>query len=206
MKQKKERTFWKDFKKFISRGNVVDMAIGVVVATSFSAIVSKFTAAFISPLIALLTDGASLADLKWVARPETLDAEGNVLVAEVSFAWGAFVQAIIDFLIIALVLFIVLRIVSKASNKAKKLRISRVIRRPWSCSAKSGIRSLPNKKPHRGGKAHLYGKLSFLQNRGRRDPVDKAIRGRKNSRIPRYQPAGAGACACDPKDPYRIGR
>ena len=107
MKQKKERTFWKDFKKFISRGNVVDMAIGVVVATSFSAIVSKFTAAFISPLIALLTDGASLAELKWVARPETLDAEGNVLVAEVSFAWGAFVQAIIDFLIIALVLFIV---------------------------------------------------------------------------------------------------
>ena len=125
MKQKKERTFWKDFKKFISRGNVVDMAIGVVVATSFSAIVSKFTAAFISPLIALLTDGASLADLKWVARPETLDAEGNVLVAEVSFAWGAFVQAIIDFLIIALVLFIVLRIVSKASNKAKELRISK---------------------------------------------------------------------------------
>lgn len=125
MKQKKERTFWKDFKKFISRGNVVDMAIGVVVATSFSAIVSKFTAAFISPLIALLTDGASLAELKWVARPETLDAEGNVLVAEVSFAWGAFVQAIIDFLIIALVLFIVLRIVSKASSKAKELRISK---------------------------------------------------------------------------------
>lgn len=125
MKQKKERTFWKDFKKFISRGSVVDMAIGVVVATAFSAIVTKFTAAFISPLIALLTDGASLADLKWIARPETLDAEGNVLVAEVSFAWGAFVQAIIDFLIIAFVLFLVLRIASRASNKAKELRTSK---------------------------------------------------------------------------------
>lgn len=125
MKNKKEKTFWKDFKKFISRGNVVDMAIGVVVATSFSAIVSKFTAGFISPLIALLTDGASLADLKWIARPETLDADGNVLVAEVSFAWGAFVQAIIDFLIIAFVLFLVLRIVSRATSKAKELRVTK---------------------------------------------------------------------------------
>lgn len=52
MKQKKERTFWKDFKKFISRGNVVDMAIGVVVATSFSAIVSKLRR-LLSPRLSL---------------------------------------------------------------------------------------------------------------------------------------------------------
>ena len=124
MKKKKERTFWKDFKAFISRGNVVDMAIGVAVAGAFSAIVSKFTAAFVSPLIALLTDGASLADLKWIARPEVLDAEGKVLIAEVSFAWGAFVQAIIDFLIIAFALFIVLRVFTKAANKAKEMRLA----------------------------------------------------------------------------------
>lgn len=125
MKKKKERTFWKDFKAFISRGNIIDMAIGVVVAAAFKDIVTAFTNAFISPLIALLTDGASLADLKWIAREAVLDAEGNVLVAEVSIAWGAFVQAIIDFLIIAFVLFIVLRIAVKATNKAKELRVSK---------------------------------------------------------------------------------
>lgn len=124
-KDKKKSSFWQDFKAFISRGNVVDMAIGVVVASAFKDIVTKFTSAFLSPLIALLTDGADLTELKWIIRPEVLDAEGNVTVAEVSFAWGSFVQSIIDFLIIAFVLFLVIRIFTKAANKAKELAKSK---------------------------------------------------------------------------------
>ena len=124
-KDKKKSSFWQDFKAFISRGNVVDMAIGVVVASAFKDIVTKFTSAFLSPLIALLTDGADLTELKWIIRPEVLDAEGNVTVAEVSFAWGSFVQSIIDFLIIAFVLFLVIRIFTKAANKAKELSKSK---------------------------------------------------------------------------------
>ncbi len=124
-KDKKKSSFWQDFKAFISRGNVVDMAIGVVVASAFKDIVTKFTSAFLSPLIALLTDGADLTELKWIIRPEMLDAEGNVTVAEVSFAWGSFVQSIIDFLIIAFVLFLVIRIFTKAANKAKELSKSK---------------------------------------------------------------------------------
>lgn len=124
-KDKKKSSFWQDFKAFISRGNVVDMAIGVVVASAFKDIVTKFTSAFLSPLIALLTDGADLTELKWIIRPEVLDAEGNVTVAEVSFAWGSFVQSIIDFLIIAFVLFLIIRIFTKAANKAKELSKSK---------------------------------------------------------------------------------
>ena len=124
-KDKKKSSFWQDFKAFISRGNVVDMAIGVVVASAFKDIVTKFTSAFLSPLIALLTDGADLTELKWIIRPEMLDAEGNVTVAEVSFGWGSFVQSIIDFLIIAFVLFLVIRIFTKAANKAKELAKSK---------------------------------------------------------------------------------
>lgn len=124
-KDKKKSSFWQDFKAFISRGNVIDMAIGVVVASAFKDIVTKFTSAFLSPLIALLTDGADLTELKWIIRPEVLDAEGNVTVAEVSFAWGSFVQSIIDFLIIAFVLFLVIRIFTKAANKAKELSKSK---------------------------------------------------------------------------------
>lgn len=124
-KDKKKSSFWQDFKAFISRGNVVDMAIGVVVASAFKDIVTKFTSAFLSPLIALLTDGADLTELKWIIRPEVLDEEGNVTVAEVSFAWGSFVQSIIDFLIIAFVLFLVIRIFTKAANKAKELSKSK---------------------------------------------------------------------------------
>lgn len=124
-KDKKKSSFWQDFKAFISRGNVVDMAIGVVVASAFKDIVTKFTSAFLSPLIALLTDGADLTELKWIIRPEVLDVEGNVTVAEVSFGWGSFVQSIIDFLIIAFVLFLVIRIFTKAANKAKEIRKSK---------------------------------------------------------------------------------
>lgn len=127
MKEKKEKvkSFWKDFKAFICRGNVVDMAIGVVVAASFKDIVTKFTDAFISPLIAIVTGGTDLTSLKWIFRPEELDAEGNVITEEISFGWGAFVQSIVDFLIIALVLFLVIKIFTKAMNKAKELSISK---------------------------------------------------------------------------------
>ena len=127
MKEKKARikNFWHDFKAFINRGNVVDMAVGIVIAATFKDIVTKFTDAFLSPLIALLTDGTNLSDLKWIIRPEVLDQDGNIVTAEVSLAWGSFLQSIIDFLIIAFFLFLVIRVFAKATNKARELRISK---------------------------------------------------------------------------------
>lgn len=127
MKKVKEKTtsFWKDFKVFITRGNVVDMAIGVVVANAFKDIVNKFTSSFINPLVAYMTGDKSLVDLKYVIVPETLDAEtGAVLQKEIAFTWGIFLQSIVDFLIIAFVLFLVLRIAAHISKKSKELRIS----------------------------------------------------------------------------------
>lgn len=115
------KKFWEDFKKFIKRGNVVDMAVGVAVATAFTAIVTAFTKGFITPLLALLTGNSATAELKWVIREAVLDTDGNVLTAEVAILWGGFVQAIIDFLIVAFVLFLVMRIVSQIGNRFKKL-------------------------------------------------------------------------------------
>ena len=122
MKNKNKSTFWKDFKAFISRGNVVDMAIGVAVATAFTAIVTKFTAAFISPLLALLTGNVGLAEMKYVIREAVMNADGVVTTPEIAITWGAFLLAVIDFLIIAFVLFIVLRVFTRASKKAKEIR------------------------------------------------------------------------------------
>ncbi len=123
----KEQTgsLWQEFKKFILRGNVVDMAVGVAVAGAFTAIVTAFTKAFVSPLIALITGGFSLADLKVVARPavvEVVDGVEKVIQPEVAFLWGSFVQAVIDFLIIALVFFLILKIFTATTKKAKQLR------------------------------------------------------------------------------------
>ena len=116
------KKFFEEFKKFISRGNVVDMAIGVAVANAFTAIVKAFTNGFISPLLALLSNGADMSDLKWIIREavtEMVDGEEVIVTAEVSILWGAFLQAIFDFLIIALALFIVLKVVTALNERAK---------------------------------------------------------------------------------------
>lgn len=113
--------FWTEFKKFISKGNVVDMAVGVAVATAFTAIVNAFTKGFISPLLALLTNNASLADLKIVIREAVMDGD-TVVREETAILWGAFVQSVIDFLIIAFALFLFLRIFMMITAKAHKLR------------------------------------------------------------------------------------
>lgn len=126
-KQKKEKSsmkeFWEAFKKFISRGNVVDMAVGVAVATAFTAIVSAFTGGFISPLLALLSGEASLAEFKWVLREAQFDLVDPTLIVkpEVAILWGAFVQKIIDFFIVAFVLFLVMRVAARISARAKKI-------------------------------------------------------------------------------------
>ena len=121
-KRKKERkSFMAEFKKFITRGNVVDMAVGVAVATAFTAIVTAFTKGFISPLLALLSNDASLDDLKWVIREAVTDSEGAVVKGEVAILWGAFLQAIINFLIIAFALFLLIKIIAGISKRANKI-------------------------------------------------------------------------------------
>lgn len=116
------KAFFAEFKKFISRGNVVDMAVGVAVATAFTKIVTAFTNGFITPLLALLTNNADLSDMKWIIKEAVTDAEGVVTQKEVAFMWGSFVQAIIDFLIIALVLFTVMKIFNRTMERARELQ------------------------------------------------------------------------------------
>ena len=116
------KKFWQDFKKFITRGNVVDMAVGVAVASAFTAIVTSVTKGFISPLLAIITGSTNLVDMKWVHTPAVLDEAGNVVTPEIAFLWGEFLQKVIDFLIIALTLYIILRIVSGIAARAAKIR------------------------------------------------------------------------------------
>ena len=118
------KKFFAEFKKFITRGNVVDMAIGVAVAGAFTKIVNAFTNGFISPIVGVITRGASLADQKLVVREavvEVVDGAEKVVAPEVAFLWGAFVQNIIDFLIIAFVLFVVMKTFNTISAKAKEV-------------------------------------------------------------------------------------
>lgn len=114
------KKFFKDFKTFIARGNILDMAVGVIIGNAFSKIVTSLVNNIIMPLLAGAIGNSSVADLKWVMHPAVTDEAGNVIKAEAAVAYGTFLQAIIDFLLIALCLFIVLRIVMNISNKLRR--------------------------------------------------------------------------------------
>ena len=91
--KKKGSSFFADFKKFISKGNILDLAVAVVIGTAFNKIVTSLVNDIIMPLISLCTGGVSVEDWKWVITPAT------ETTAEVALAYGTFIQAIIDFLI-----------------------------------------------------------------------------------------------------------
>lgn len=118
--KKKFTTFFADFKKFIAKGNIIDLAVAVVIGAAFNKIVSSLVNDIIMPLISLATGGASVADWKWVIKDAVYDSAGNLVTAETALRYGVFIQAMIDFLIIAFTIFIVLRIIVNSQRGVTK--------------------------------------------------------------------------------------
>ena len=114
------KKFFNDFKEFISKGNIVDMAVGVIIGGAFGKIVTSLVNDIIMPLISLATGGISVADWKWVITPEVLNPDGTVQVAESALKYGNFIQTTIDFLIIAFCIFVMLRLIMIAKDKLVK--------------------------------------------------------------------------------------
>lgn len=115
------KKFFQDFKAFINKGNVVDMAVGVVIATAFGAITKSLVADVIMPLISLATGNQSLADLRVTLVKPILDEAGAVVTDGTYLNYGTFLQTIIDFLIIAFCVFVFIRVLNKSAEKAKAL-------------------------------------------------------------------------------------
>ncbi len=103
------------------RGNVLDMAVGVVIGSAFGKIVSSLVADIITPVISLLTGSVSLTGLKVVFRPEEINAAGEIIQNEIALTYGNFIQSVIDFVIIAFSIFVVLRIINKTHEKLEAL-------------------------------------------------------------------------------------
>jgi len=98
-----------EFKAFISRGNVVDLATAVVIDAAFGKIVTALVDGIVMPIVSLITGGTSVADWKYVVTPAQVDAAGKEIAAEVAFKYGAVLQTLIDFVLIAFVIFLVLK-------------------------------------------------------------------------------------------------
>lgn len=117
-----KKGFFKEFKEFISKGNIIDMAVGVVIGGAFGKIVTGLVNYIINPVISLLTGGVSLENVKTVLVEAAPATETTAEVAEVAILWGSWFQTIIDFLIVALCIFLVLRAIVKAKSLAEKAK------------------------------------------------------------------------------------
>ncbi len=115
------KKFFSDFKAFALKGNIIDMAVGVVIGGAFGKIVTSLVNDIISPLISLATGKVMLTDLKVVFQEAVLDEAGAVITPESALMYGNFIQTIIDFLIIAFSIFVVLRVVMNAQKKLDEL-------------------------------------------------------------------------------------
>ena len=115
-------TFFSDFKAFISKGNIVDMATGVIVGGAFSKIVSSLVNDIIMPPISVLLGEVNFTDLKYVLKEEVLNEAGEVAQAGISINYGNFIQLIIDFLLMALCVFLVIRVIVKSRAKLDALK------------------------------------------------------------------------------------
>ena len=122
-----------EFKKFINRGNVVDMSVGVIVGSAFTAIVTAMSNNILKPIVnfflATLFDADSLHEIYTYLKPvyaDVLDEAGNVIGQEIDLAqssyidWGAFINAVINFFLIALVLFTIVKFINKVRVEQKE--------------------------------------------------------------------------------------
>ena len=109
-------SMFKEFKEFAMRGNVVDMAVGIVIGGAFGKIVSSFVADVVMPPLGLLIGGVDFTDLKITIQDAVVDATGTVITEAVSINYGTFIQTAVDFIIIAFAIFMVI----KGMNSMKK--------------------------------------------------------------------------------------
>jgi len=106
------KKFFSDFRKFVTRGNILDLAVAVIIGGAFGRIVTSLVNDMLMPIISLMVGGRSVSDWKWVITPEVRDAAGVVITADSALMYGNFVQSIIDFLIVAVCIFVVVRVVT----------------------------------------------------------------------------------------------
>lgn len=106
-------SFFKEFKNFAIKGNMIDMAVGIVIGTAFNNVISTIVKKVVMPPLSLLTDGVNLSNKKYILRHATDSVE------EVAVGYGELMEALIDFLIIAFTIFLVIRLINRFKKKSE---------------------------------------------------------------------------------------
>ena len=116
------RKFFKEFKTFIKRGNVLDLAVGVIIGTAFTAIVNSLVKDIITPLVVWVTPVDSLSELSIILKPALYNEEGEIIKAALTWNYGNFIQAIVNFFIIGIVVFCIVKMVNNSKALAEQAK------------------------------------------------------------------------------------
>ncbi len=116
------KKLFKEFKDFITKGNVLDLAVGMIIGAAFTAIITAVVSGILTPLINMIPIGDT-GSLQVVLRDPVVDAEGTIVKAAVIMDFGALISAVITFFITALVLFSVVKIISTAQKTAEEAKV-----------------------------------------------------------------------------------
>lgn len=109
----------KEFKEFAVKGNMMDMAIGIIIGASFNKVIDVLAKQVILPPLSLMSDGVNFESRKLILRDEVADATGTVTISEVAVAYGKLIEVFLDFLIIGFTIFIVVKFMNRLRNKAQ---------------------------------------------------------------------------------------
>ena len=116
----KYEKYLQEFRAFAVKGNVVDLAVAVIIGGAFGKIVSSLVADVVMPVIGAIFGGVNFTSWKWILKAEVLDAEGAVAKQAVTLNIGNFVQNIFDFLVIAFAIFMMVKVIANVKNKLVK--------------------------------------------------------------------------------------
>lgn len=116
-----KKSIFTEFKEFISRGNVIDMAVGVIIGGAFTKIVNSVVSDIINPALGLLTGNIDFADLKIVLSEAVMDGE-TVVKEELAIRYGMFLDALLNFLMIAVCVFVMVKIINTIREKAEAMK------------------------------------------------------------------------------------
>ena len=114
------KKFFEEFRRFCAKGNVLELATGIMIGGAFSSIVNSLVNDILMPALGAVTGGASFSDYKLVIHPAVLDEAQNVITPESAILYGSFIQNIVDFLIIGACMFFMVKAVAMVTSKLHK--------------------------------------------------------------------------------------
>ena len=133
--------FLKEFKEFAVKGNMMDMAIGIIIGASFKTIIDALVKFIMMPPLSLLTDSVNFSNKKLILREGLADESGITVVEEVSMDYGAFIEVCIDFLIVGFTIFVVVKFMNRLRKRAQDVQ-DKTVTTPKDIELLSQLKSL----------------------------------------------------------------